>query len=290
MSNVAVRGLLILTLVAAICFQCYAHLLNDEYLHEPWYMAASLGVLAVLGGLLGTSATFASISAASMRRALAEALHRALLVGDGRHLVFHRGKLPSPTPRRDGLGASALYNLSPPPPMWNYWFQKMSAPDRLDMLKLVGERWIKKQAGFFRDRRERHRKWARNLRWTGIVAAAIGWSLGVYMIWHWRKPEPLRFDNSQAATLAPSQQPLVQPSQQPNDYVLIASGTLLFIGGLVIAYRERQSHEELAKQYDRMAVVFEHGKAELDAALPGPVRYRRRTPPRISSPNSAARR
>ena len=268
MSNVALRGLLILTLVAAICFQCYAHLLNDEYLHEPWYMAASLGVLAVLGGLLGYVRHIRLDERRLDARALAEALRvrcwwgMAGISSSTAESYLHqlRGEM--------AWAQRALYNLSPPPPMWNYWFQKMSAPDRLDMLKLVGERWIKKQAGFFRDRRERHRKWARNLRWTGIVAAAIGWSLGVYMIWHWRKPEPLRFDNSQAATLAPSQQPLVQPSQQPNDYVLIASGTLLFIGGLVIAYRERQSHEELAKQYDRMAVVFEHGKAELDAALP----------------------
>ena len=106
MSNVGMRGLLILTLVAAICFQCYAHLLNDEYLHEPWYMAASLGVLAVLGGLLGYVRHIRLNARRLNAQGAGRGLAQCLLVGDGRHLVFHRGKLPSPTPRRDGLGAT----------------------------------------------------------------------------------------------------------------------------------------------------------------------------------------
>ena len=45
--------------------------------------------------------------------------------------------------------------------------------------------------------------------------------------------------------------------------LLILSGTLVLSGGLLVAYCERRSHDELAKQYERMTKIFTQGEAEI---------------------------
>jgi hypothetical protein len=53
----------------------------------------------------------------------------------------------------------------------------------------------------------------------------------------------------------------------PRHEALIVFSMLVIFGGLLIALFERLSHEELAKQYKRMALVFEAGLREFDACL-----------------------
>ena len=56
----------------------------------------------------------------------------------------------------------------------------------------------------------------------------------------------------------------------PGYVLLIAYGALVVFGGLALAYRERQFYEELAKQYDRMTIVFDHALDELTSSLSTP--------------------
>jgi hypothetical protein len=45
--------------------------------------------------------------------------------------------------------------------------------------------------------------------------------------------------------------------------ILIVASSLVIAGGLFIAYNERRAHEELSKQYERMAILFANGDREL---------------------------
>src|SRR5262249_54965871 len=53
----------------------------------------------------------------------------------------------------------------------------------------------------------------------------------------------------------------------PPHWILILTSSLVIMGGLLIAYCERRSHEELSKQYERMAILFANGDRELEGHL-----------------------
>lgn len=48
---------------------------------------------------------------------------------------------------------------------------------------------------------------------------------------------------------------------------MILSDTLVVAGGSVITYGERRTYEELARQYNRMQVLFDHGVDALQVCL-----------------------
>ena len=54
---------------------------------------------------------------------------------------------------------------------------------------------------------------------------------------------------------------------EPSPWWLIGSGGLVLLGGLLLAYCERCSHEELAKQYKRTTAVFAQGQKEIEDHL-----------------------
>jgi hypothetical protein len=66
----------------------------------------------------------------------------------------------------------------------------------------------------------------------------------------------------------------LDPAHPPH-WLLVAGSMLIILDGLLIAICERRAHEELAKQYERMYVVFRSGARELAAAL-------ERSPPDIA--------
>jgi hypothetical protein len=47
------------------------------------------------------------------------------------------------------------------------------------------------------------------------------------------------------------------------EWLLIECSGLILCGGLLIAYCERSSYDELAKQYERMAKIFTQGEKEI---------------------------
>jgi len=56
-------------------------------------------------------------------------------------------------------------------------------------------------------------------------------------------------------------------ARHPNHALLLGSALIIVLGGFFNAWCEKQSHEELAHQYNRMNSVFSLGSQELETAL-----------------------
>lgn len=187
----------------------------------------------------------------------------------------------------------ALQHLCPPSEFWKEHFRGLSDARKLDRMRQLEKDWVEYQEGQHQGRkkgeREKavwHRRWGFGLAMAGLVVLALlPW---VGPLW------AVKFGPTAAATpstTAPDAAKEAHPAEAPElpkpagpaeeghglSYwldpsrpinLLVFAGTLATIlGGLSIAVSERQAHEELAKQYDRMHVVFRRGGRELDLVL-----------------------
>lgn len=191
----------------------------------------------------------------------------------------------------------ALKSASPPPAIWQRYFRNLTADVKIARLRTVADLWVRKQRKYFADKMQVHRIGAAKLRSRGFQMALVGWFIALAFVplayWHAFESRPL---NPQAraaeegvsptvatspglpassalsehldkppAAAAKNRRPETEHSGQK--WPLIVIGTLVLAGGLLIAYCERRSHEELAKQYERMAKVFSQGEQEIDDLL-----------------------
>lgn len=241
---------------ALIAFHLYGHWpagRGSEEVFRPGLLALYLGSLAV--------AAFTVVAVWWCRgderrldyRALAEAFrvrcHWALAgiddsVADS-YLSQLRGEM--------AWARRALRNVCPPPGSWRAAFERLSKREKARRLCLVRKEWVAEQKRFFEGKVHEHHGFVSSFRSRGFLLALAGWALSVGMFW-----------NVGTGELADRLgEPMPWPGQHPHHGLLIWSGTIVIAGGFLLAICERRSHEQLAKQYERMRVVFTDGLNEL---------------------------
>ncbi len=272
--------LFMLIFSGAVFFHLYAHLfvifprLPIHADHLPLWLALSLTSLAAAGALVGRAWLLRIDERRLDYRALAEALRvrcwwavagLSASTADA-YLGQFRGEM--------SWIRRALLSIAPPPAFWRDHFPKTDQMQR-ERLLLAQERWVIEQASYFVKSRDEHHHRAINCRRWGLGLASTGWLLALtllYLLWvHWENPATSWHPGpdmvpGEAARQTKDHHPATD-AQHPSHFLLITSGLLVLGGGLLIAYCERESHEELAKHYDRLAVVFNQGQRELKTHL-----------------------
>jgi hypothetical protein len=232
-------ALFVILLLGAASFHVYAHLESHVApgVHNPTWLAAFVGLLLLDVLLVGWVWARRLGERRDDYRALSEALRVRTywgLAGIGKSVAdSYLNQLRSEM----SWTRRAMQCAAPPPAYWSQLFREKSPPDRVERLRLVGRRWVDRQANYFHEKfRDNHRAAAR-LRRFGFVLAFTGWLMGALLVFAW-------------------------DAARPPPWLLIGSGILVLSGAILIAYCERRSHEELARQYERMWVVFTRGAAE----------------------------
>ena len=149
----------------------------------------------------------------------------------------------------------ALLHVCPPPRVWEKQFDRLDSEGckekRLRLLEKVREEWIKGQIVQFHDAQHGAHRNAKSYRNWGVGLAVVGW-VALAAIWL----IPL-------FTVMPEWfERYVGTPSAPNAYYITVSSALVIAGGLCIAYSERCAFEDLAKQYERMKIVFRNGDRE----------------------------
>lgn len=287
--NVVVFALIFL---AALSFHLYAHPLQgttDQSSHQPPLLWAFLGLLLV---------AYVTVKVVDFRRlerqaldarALAEALRVQVYwaaAGLGESVAAHylqqvRSEMSwiRQAVRACSLGVHACSTA----------FAQLSADDQIARLRTVGQRWLEGQRDYYHRRHTAYHRSHHWCRYGGLTLAILGWLLALALV----AGDFLAVGQAQApaaadtatppathAAPAPPQPATAVPDNhaaasgphgwsalQPPHWLLVLSGTLAVAGGLLIAYGERRAFEELARQYNRMAVLYEHGIDALQTCL-----------------------
>ncbi len=239
----AQNALFVLLLGAVAFFHFYAHWFGMDGghpVHRPLFLWAFLAALALAAALVAWVWWERLDQRRLDYRALAEAVRvrRAWAlagidasVADS-YLAQLRGEM--------AWARRALQHLCPPPQVWKQEFAGLTDDLKHERLRYVDETWVAEQIAHFRKMHYANHRRAIRLRVSGFLLALCGW-----VVW-----------------LLP-----FVTVEHPHLVVLLGSGLLVVAGGLLIAISEHRSHEELAKQYERMQVVFENGERELQGRL-----------------------
>jgi hypothetical protein len=215
-------------------------------------------------------------------RALAEALRvrRAwAIAGIGKSVAdSYLGQLRSEM----SWARRALQHVCPPSSVWAAQFAGLTAGQQRERLEMVKQDWVKEQIEQFKKGHKREERWASGLRKTGFALAVMGWLWIPLLLLAGSGASPrsgVAEEKPAAAADKPSADGPDHSSEharahrasaaQPEHWWLLASGLLVIVGGLCVALCELRSHEALANQYQRMRVVFEGGRNELERRLAG---------------------
>lgn len=266
--------------LAAVAFHLYAHhfkIDGDHTLHTPLYLWAFIGLL------LGTLGIVCVVWYRHLERqtldyrALAEALRVQIYwvaagidrsVADSYLQQAHSEmSWVRQAVRPCTLGLDACCEA----------FMQLAAEQQLTWLRTVGDYWLAGQCDYYhRQYTANHHGYTRYRRW-GLSLAGLGWLLALTLVAGDLMPEVadrvLTAVNTVTQAvgqswLSPTPSVTVPDSHaaadglrswsasQPPHLLLILSGTLAVAGGLCIAYSERRAFEALARQYNRMSVLF----------------------------------
>jgi F0F1-type ATP synthase assembly protein I len=233
-------------------FQVYAHLLE----HDPLWLVLFFATL--LAGLVAMR--FMQHRRILERRldyrALAEALRvrRAwAIAGVGASVAdTYLGQLRAEIVwvRR------ALRHVCPPPATWATDFQSLDNAAKLKRLEAACDGWVAGQLAYYRRSHRREHRRASFFFCLGYLLILLGWFWIPMLVFHeagWPFPQGI------GAWLGQ----LLKHATNPEEAWILVSAFLGIGGGILLAFRERRAHEELANQYERMLVVFAHGSAEL---------------------------
>ncbi len=154
--------------------------------------------------------------------------------------------------------------LAPPPPVWSEAFRHQAREHQVEQLLLVKKEWVDGQLAYYRQNVRRRDRRSRGFKTAGLTfaGASVLFAASCLVI-------PIAY---RLAGLG--------PVDYPPDVLLVASNVSLVIGALLLVYNERESNEDLAKQYERMAEVFHRASTELKDALTA-------TPPDIATAQGA---
>jgi len=232
-------ALFVILLLGAASFHVYAHLESHQApgVHNPTWLAAFAGLLLLDVLLVAWGWARRLGERRDDYRALSEALRVRTywgLAGIGKSVAdSYLNQLRSEM----SWTRRAVQCAAPPSANWSQLFREKSPPDRVERLRLVGRRWVDRQANYFHEEFHDNHRAAARLRRFGFVLAFTGWLMVARLVFTW-------------------------DAARPSPWLLIGSGILVLSGAILIAYCERRSHEELARQYERMWVVFTRGAAE----------------------------
>jgi hypothetical protein len=275
--HAAIRSVFILLGLSAFAFHMYAHgfsfpvkapvaegkmIVEEslEPLHQPLWLAAAVLLFLASAGAVAVYLWKRLEQRRLDSRALAEALRvRRIwsMSGVGKSVADSymsqlRGEV--------SWIRQALLHTCPPPTTWVDQFDRLDEQQQIALLRRVREEWITKPSSgqipqFETGQKEMHAAAAR-WRKIGIRLATLSWvALAAILV----------------IGFSPRLRELLKPiglaSDHPGNYFLIATGFLIIVGGLFIAYCERRSYEDLAKQYERMLIVFRYGDRELGERL-----------------------
>jgi hypothetical protein len=250
-------GLLFLVLLT---FHFYAHPVWHTDSAQPeehsWYLLAMFaGGWAVMAGLVAWVWWVRLEERRMDYRALAEALRlrRAwALAGINRSVSrTYLSQLRSEV----AWVRRALQHLCPPSSFWEEQFGGLSQDRKLSRLQEVQTSWVQPQEKQHLTEEGKEHFKAFLYRVFGYGLALVGLILLLLLLGPW------------AGGSGPAEAGL-DPAHPPH-WLLVAGSSLIILGGLLIAICERRAHEELAKQYERMYVVFRSGARALTAALDG---------------------
>jgi hypothetical protein len=277
--------------LAVFFFEFYAHYSEGEERHRLW-LVGSFVVFLLLSALV---VQYVRLLQLAERRLDYRALAEALRV----QVFWCASGIPDPVAdsylgqMRSEMAWSrrALQSASTSANLWRENFNIQALQSQLEQLGIVTETWVISQRDYFEKRFHHHHLHASRLRNLGFWAAVAGWSIGflllcfgLYFSLHKSDagPEssaktppseqhaPTQFNDLAGNKIDRRQTDSLLSSlngKYPSKWWLITSGALVLFGGLLIAYCERCSHEELAKQYKRMAAIFAQGKRELQSHL-----------------------
>jgi hypothetical protein len=281
--NSALRAVFFWLAASVLMFHVYAHWEFGGIAFRPLALVAFLAFLVVAIGKV-IQVWWTRLEERRLdSRALAEALRvrRAWsLAGIGRSVADSyisqlRGEV--------SWIRLALLHTCPPPKVWVQEFDRLTEGEQRKRLDFVRREWVRGQVKQFERAPEEAHHSAWILRFFGIMLALAGWLLLVGLLFFpWNpeaRSEPAREGGGRAAAAgSPSGQTgrdrgrseadrsTLSPREPPG-LLLIVTSSLVIAGGLLIAYCERKTYEELAKQYERMRVVFDNGDRELESRL-----------------------
>ena len=248
-------ALFVFLFLAALSFQLYAdlfHVKGGHAVHHPWILGCFVGLVVIDALLVGHVWSSGLAQRRLDYRALAEALRVRVywgMAGIGESVAdSYLGQLRSEM----AWARRALQVAAPPPDYWSDFLLRRPSEEKRARLGAVGDRWVKRQRDFYKRTCDKDRRLAARSRRWGFALAALGWGLAIWLLIK--------------TLLGGARHPLVD-AHHPGQLAVIISGALVLAGGLWVAYGERRSYEELAKQYDRMAALFARGAQELDEHL-----------------------
>ncbi len=275
--NAVLIALFLILFLAAACFHVYAHLESESApgVHNPAWLAAFAGLL-LLDGLLVCVVWITRLGERRHDyRALAEALRVRIywgLAGIGKSVAdSYLNQLRSEM----SWTRRAVQCAAPPPAYWDRIFRAKAPAEQVELLRRVGRQWVDRQARYFHERFHRHHRGAARLRQFGFILAFTGWLIVVALVATLGIPRAVggRVEPGHGSDAAdPAGHREVGEggfwdASHPSPWLLIGSGILVLSGAILIAYCERRSHEELARQYERMWVVFRRGSDQLGEHL-----------------------
>jgi hypothetical protein len=194
----------------------------------------------------------------------------------------------------------AIRTVSPPPQMWREEFGRLSREQQAKRIEIVRERWAAaQQEKFYAPKSHQNHLKARRCRIVGFTLALCGWLTALTLLPNVKpneapelsiaappqgatQPEkiirPLEADPppeiaqspgagtkpmASESSSPPSHEPAAPSGTFPNEARLFLSGFFILLGGFVLVICEKCFYEELAKQYERLDVVFADGAREL---------------------------
>ncbi len=136
----------------------------------------------------------------------------------------------------------AMKVSAPPPAFWKEYFGRQNPERQLEQLSLVEKDWVNAQEQFYFGSFSKRKKRAFWLRTVGMEFVGIAMLLMLFLA---------VFGNGFGHDAD----------------LLVSANTSVLLAALLLLYSERQSHEDLAKQYERMTETFRSGVGELKVAL-----------------------
>ncbi len=261
----------VLLAFCAAAFHLYSHLTEHET-HEPWYLYLFAGGLIVSFVVVTVSWWKRFDQRRIDSRTLAEALRIRQVwakAGIGRSVAdsyFRQLRSELSWIRQ------VLLHASPPPLFWSKQFELLSDADRLSTLNAVRTSWVREQKRYFGKRWRHCHRYATIFRVSGLLLASAAWIMLIaFLVITWKPADDARRANT--GTRPPASEETREETREPaspehpSNWMLIGTSIAIISGGLLVAYSERRCYEELARQYERMEVVFEHGLAELKKHL-----------------------
>jgi hypothetical protein len=248
-ANVAVDIIFVMTFLSVLSYHLYVHwpLMaghEDAPEHHPWFLAGCL-IFSILTILMVVAARMNRLDERRLDyRALAELLRLRSVwaiaglgssVADS-YLSQLRGEMI--------WVRLAIQHIAPPPRFWADQFQSLSRDKQLERLKLAQKDWMQGQKAYVKKSHERAHARGIRIRQAGLSLFMINLMGMAFLLL-------LQIFNH----------------VHPVNLILIGIPIAAFAGGLLMAYGERRSHEEMARQYGRMHVVLDDANIALSAAL-----------------------